>query len=485
MTATTAAPATTHTTSFVDGSFLDPSDTADTLDVLNPSTGQTLTTLNISSAQVVDDAVAAATRAQPAWSALTEVQRAQYMHRIADVMAGRREEFVTDLMTEQGKTRADAEGEVDKAISYFHYMAEWARRIEGEMIPSDRTDELILLRRRPIGVVAGICPWNFPLFLIARKAAPAFITGSTVVIKPAEDTPLNAIMFAEVCAEAGLPDGVFNLVIGRGDVGEALSGHPDVDFVTFTGSTATGSKIMESASRNVTKVTLELGGKAPAIVAADADLDLAVEMIAMSRLMNNGQVCTCAERVYVDASVAPVFLAKMTDYFSSLKVGDPADESVEVGPLINADAKSNTLAFLERAREQGATVLTGGEDVEGPGYFFTPAVIEVTDVDAEILHAEVFGPILPVHVVSGIDEAIAEANDCNYGLSSSLYTNDLNLAMRVIDELEFGEVYVNRENEEAIQGFHAGIKASGIGGADGKHAIEDYTTTQVSYIQRR
>ncbi|KXO92198.1 aldehyde dehydrogenase [Tsukamurella pulmonis] len=473
-----------HTTSFINGEFIAAAPEDEDLDVLNPSTTERITTVKISSPEVVDRAVAAARAAQDRWRRLPQTERARYMIAIADEMQRRHEDFVVDLMTEQGKVRAHAEGEVGKAIGYFRYMAEWARRIEGEVIPSDRPGELIVLQRRPIGVVAGICPWNYPLFLLSRKVAPALITGSTLVIKPAEDTPINALMFAEVCAAVGLPAGVFNLVLGTGAVGAAMSGHPGVDFVTFTGSTATGAKIMESASKSVTKVSLELGGKAPAIVLKDADLDLAVEKIAESRLLNNGQVCTCAERVYVERPVADEFIKRIGERLGRLKTGDPADPTVDVGPLVNRKAADRTRKVLDEALAAGATLVAGGGRVDSPGYFFPPAVIRVDDPAADILYNEVFGPILPVHVVENVDEAIERANDCEYGLASSLYTNDLNMTLRVIDELQFGEVYVNRENEEAIQGFHAGIKASGIGGADGKHAIEEYTTTQVSYIQR-
>ena len=317
--------------------------------------------------------------------------------------------------------------------------------------------------------------------------APALLTGNTIVIKPADETPINAFEFARLVDSVGLPPGVFNLVGGSGRVaGEALVSNPDVDLITFTGSVPTGKRIMEVAAKNLTRVNLELGGKAPAIVLEDADLDLAVESIWQSRVINTGQVCNCAEKVFVQRSVHDEFVAKLAAKFETTRYGDPsAIEDLDMGPLINETSLERVDAVVVRAQEQGATVVTGGAKADlGQGYHYQPTVLTGARNDMEIMRNETFGPVLPVQAVEDLDEAIALANDSDYGLTSSIFTKSLDLALKAIDELEYGETYVNRENFEAMQGFHAGRKHSGIGGADGKHGLMEFVETHISYIQR-
>ncbi len=405
---------------------------------------------------------------------------------MAEGLRGVREEMARLLTLEQGKTLGLARVEVDFTADYLDYMAEWARRIEGEVLTSDRPGESIFLLRKPVGVVAGILPWNFPLFLIARKMAPALVTGNTIVIKPSEETPLNAFLFAKLVHAAELPRGVFNLIGGRGETtGAALTGSSSIDMVSFTGSVATGSRIMQAAGRNLTRVNLELGGKAPAIVLADADLDLASTAITASRVINTGQVCNCAERVYVQRSVADEFITKLTAKMAATRYGDPiADQSVDMGPLVNKEGLDKVAAMVEQARRDGAQCVLGGSVADrASGYHYEPTVLINCHADMDIMRSEIFGPVLPVQLVDDLDEAVAHANASDYGLTSSVYTRDLNAAMRAIRDLQFGETYVNRENFEAMQGFHAGRRKSGIGGADGKHGLYEYTETQVAYIQ--
>lgn len=467
---------------YIDGEFRD---AAEFSTVENPATHEVLAESPVSDAATVDAAVAAARAAQPAWEKLPAIERAGYLRRISAALREQTAKFADIIVREQGKTQGLAEVEVSFTADYIDYMAEWARRIEGEIIPSDRPGEMIMLNYRPIGVVAGILPWNFPFFLIARKMAPALVTGNTIVIKPAEDTPINALEFAKLVHETGLPAGVFNLVAGAGDTGRALTENPEVDLITFTGSVTTGKRIMEAAGKNLTRVNLELGGKAPAIVLADADLDLAARAIWQSRVINTGQVCNCAEKVFVEASVHDALVAKLTQLFEATRYGDPAEVAeIDMGPLINAEALERVASAVDRARADGLTVVTGGKKADVPsGYHYEPTILTGATNDLAIMRDETFGPVLPVQAVSGLDEAIALANDSEYGLTSSIYTNNINAALRAVRELQYGETYVNRENFEAMQGFHAGRKKSGIGGADGKHGLMEFVETHVAYIQ--
>jgi len=365
-------------------------------------------------------------------------------------------------------------------------MAEFARRYEGEIIQSDRPNENIFLFKEPIGVVAGILPWNFPFFLIARKLAPALVTGNTMVMKPSRETPNNAFEFAEIVAKSSLPKGVFNLVSGTGSVvGNALAGHPKVGMVSFTGSVPGGVAVMKAASDNITKVSLELGGKAPAIVMADANLDLAVKSIHASRIINSGQVCNCTERVYVHEAIADKFIEKMITAMKNTKCGNPlTDMDIDMGPLVSKNQLEQVEAAVQGAIKDGATLAFGGNRVNMKvGFFFEPTVLTNCQQHMDIMHKEIFGPVLPIATFKDLDEAIDLANDCEFGLTSSIFTQNIDVAMRACREIKFGETYINRESFEAMQGFHAGWRKSGIGGADGKHGLEEYLQTHVVYTQ--
>lgn len=470
---------------FIDGKLTDCKN-CKTIPVTNPSTDEVIGEIYDTPDDEVNRAVAAAKKAQPAWEKLPAIIRANYLIQIAQKVREHAHEIADILVREQGKTKTLANVEANFTADYMEYMAGWARRIEGEIIPSDRPGETILLMRQAIGVVGGILPWNFPFFLIARKMAPALLMGNTIIVKPSVETPLNASIFAKIVANTGLPKGVFNIVFGRGSTtGQAICDNRDVGLLSFTGSVDTGARIMAAAAKNITKVNLELGGKAPAIVAVDADLDLAVRAILASRVINSGQVCNCAERVYVDRRIEGAFLEKMTKAMEQVRYGDPAKMAdADMGPLINKVALTSVTGFVERALKEGAECLVGGKpaDIE-KGNFYQPTLLAHCKQKMEIIQNEVFGPVLPVVAFDTIDDAIEMANDTIYGLTSSIYTKDLSTAIRASNELRFGETYINRENFEAMQGFHAGTKKSGIGGADGKHGILEYTHTHVVYIQ--
>jgi lactaldehyde dehydrogenase/glycolaldehyde dehydrogenase len=471
---------------FINGEFV-PSSGTNRIEVTNPSTGQTICTVPDSSPADVDAAVSAAEEAQSGWAKRPAIERAKALRAIAARIRDHAEPLARAITEEQGKVLGLARVEVAFTADYMDYMAEWARRIEGEILESDRPGETIFLFRQPIGVIGGILPWNFPFFLIARKAAPALVTGNTIVIKPSEETPRNAVQFCELVAETDLPPGVINVVHGRGaSAGRALASSPRIGMISFTGSVETGSAIMAAAAPNITKVNLELGGKAPAIVMADADIPLAVEAVKASRVINSGQVCNCAERVYVQRGVADQFVDKLTASMKATRFGDPlADESVDYGPLINQAGFRKVDTLVRGAVAAGATITTGGGRGPGEdGYFYQPTVLTGCRQEMEIIRREVFGPVVPVVTFHDLDEAIACANDSDYGLTSSIYTRDLNVALQACREIRFGETYINRENFEAMQGFHAGWRKSGIGGADGKHGLYEFTGTHVVYIAR-
>lgn len=471
---------------FVNGKFV-PSQGSHRIVVRNPATGADICTVPDSGLDDVSAAVEAAEAAQRLWEKEPAAARARLLRAIAAKIRANVEPLARVITEEQGKTLGLARVEVEFTADYLDYMAEWGRRIEGEIVESDRKGETILLFRRPIGVVGGILPWNFPFFLIARKAGPALITGNTIVIKPSEETPHNAVKFCELLEQIEMPPGLINVVHGRGPAaGSALASSPKIGMVSFTGSVETGSAIMAAAAKNITKVNLELGGKAPAIVMGDADLDLTVRAVKASRVLNSGQVCNCAERVYVQRSIAGEFVERITAAMQETHYGDPLeDESVEYGPLINEAGFRKVERLVGGAVAAGASVRTGGRRGAGDkGYYFEPTVITGCKQNMEIIRKEVFGPVIPIVEFDDLDEAIAHANDSDYGLTSSIYTRDLNVALRACQEIRFGETYINRENFEAMQGFHAGWRKSGIGGADGKHGLYEFMQTHMVYLQR-
>jgi lactaldehyde dehydrogenase / glycolaldehyde dehydrogenase len=469
---------------YIDGQFTE-SEGKEWIEVTNPATDEVISQVPKATRNDVIRAINAAEEAQLAWEESPAVERGRYLHAIADGIRAEAESIARLISEEVGKTLELSAVEVNFTADYLDYMAEWARRYEGEIVQSDRDNENIFVFKRAIGVTTGILPWNFPFFLIARKMAPALITGNTIVVKPSAESPNNAVAFSRIVDKAGLPKGVFNLVTGRGgEVGHELASNPKVGMVSLTGSVPAGQKVMEAAAENIIKVSLELGGKAPAIVMKDADLDLAIKAIVDSRVINTGQVCNCAERVYVHEGIKDEFTSRLVEAMKAVKYGDPLkDKDIHMGPLINKAAQESVQQKVDRAVQEGATIALGGKKVEGAGSFFEPTVITNATNDMEIVQDEIFGPVIPVISFSTLDEAIALANDSEFGLTSSLYTQNLNVAMKVIKRLKYGETYINRENFEAMQGFHAGWRKSGIGGADGKHGLNEYLQTHVVYLQ--
>ncbi|MFC0525930.1 aldehyde dehydrogenase [Pontibacillus salicampi] len=456
------------------------------IDIVNPSTEQVISRTPKGTEQDVNKAVEAAFEAQKEWEQVPNIQRGQAVRAMGDKIEEKRDTFIQLLQEEQGKDYELASGEVDLAIDYFRYMSEWARRIEGEIVPSDRPNENIFIYKKPIGVVAGIVPWNFPVFILARKVATALVTGCSIVLKPSQQTPNTAAEFTKIIDSLDIPNGVYNFITGTGGtIGNALASHEKVHMVTMTGSVGAGTKVMEAAAQNITKVNLELGGKAPAIVTKNADLATAVENIKLSRLANNGQACTNAERVYVHEDLEEELINRLKQEFEGLTIDNPLEnQQADVGPLISQDRLEEVEQMVEEAVQQGANIVTGGKRVEKEnGYFYQPTILSSVTHDMKVIKEEIFGPVIPITTFKTLDEAIEKGNDTEYGLSSSVYTEDMNEAMRIVNELKFGETFINRENFEAVQGYHQGMRKSGLGGADGKHGMEDFLVTQVVYME--
>jgi lactaldehyde dehydrogenase/glycolaldehyde dehydrogenase len=468
---------------YINGEFVD-SASGRFIDVHDPANGAVFARVPECTTGEVQQAVAAAKAAQAGWAALPAIERGAALQRLAAQLRAHAEQIGTVLTREQGKPLAEGIGEPTWGADLMDYHAGWARRIEGEIIQSDAPDENILLYKVPIGVVACILPWNFPIYVLIRKIAPALITGNTVVLKPSSETPCSAFELARAVEAAGLPAGVINIISGRGSiVGDALTSDPDVDMVTVTGSTAAGQQIMRQCAENITRVSLELGGKAPAVVMDDADLELAVRCIKGGRLANAGQVCNCVERVYVHEAVAAEFTARMVAAMAEVRLGPGTDEP-DMGPLVSEQARASVHGFVERAVGAGATLECGGKAPAqlAQGAFYEPTVLSGCRQEMEIMREEVFGPVLPIVTFSSVDEALALANDSRYGLTATLYTRDYHTVMRFANAIEAGELYVNRQQGEAYQGYHAGWKLSGIGGDDGRHGMEAFLKTRVVYL---
>lgn len=471
--------------SYIDGQWVTGDDGS--FEVLNPATGEVIQQVNQVSAAQVQQAIAAARRAFPQWSRRAPLERAQYMKRIAALVRRDAERLARVVVLEQGKTIREARGEVGGTAEFFDYFAEFARRIQGEILPSDFPGEQIWIQRVALGVVGAIIPWNYPSVLVARKVAPSLIAGDTIVLKPHEMTPLSAQEMARIFHEAGVPAGVINIVNGTGKtVGEAITNSPDLDLLTMTGSVPTGKRIMAAAAANLTPVSLELGGKAPFIVMADSDIDLAVRSAATSRYMNCGQVCICNERTLVQRSVYDAFVERFIAVTKQLKVGMPLDESTDIGPKVSRQELDKVDAFVSDAIQLGATVAFGGGRPTNPpssgGYWYNPTILTGLDLEAPIMHKEIFGPVLPIVPFDTLDEALSIANESRYGLSAYLFTNDMRTIMRAVNEISFGEVYVNRVGPESIQGFHGGYGDSGIGGDDGSHGLDVYLRKKTVYL---
>lgn len=461
--------------------------TKEKIDVLNPYNNEVIGRVPKGSKEDAYLALEAAQAAQKEWAALPAQTRAGYVLELAKILEDNKKMLSELLTSEHGKPIKEAIAEIEGSIGFLKYAAESARRIEGEITTSENKDEQVWIQRVPYGVVVGIVAWNFPLALSARKIGNALVAGNTMVVKPPSETPLTVMKFAELISKSSLPKGVLNFVTGSGRVvGDALVRNDITKLVTLTGSTKAGIEVFKAASENVIDVHLELGGKAPFIVMDDADIDKAARCAAIARFSNCGQICTCNERMYVHEKVYDEFKNKFIEHVKKIVVGDPMDPKTTMGPKVNKAEVEKLNDMKEQAIKEGAKVLYEMTPTEGlptpNGNWFYPVVLEVNDNKNIIMQTETFGPIAPIMKIKSFDEAIELANDSEYGLSAYLFTNNAKNIMRMVNELEFGEVYVNRENGELLNAFHNGYKKSGLGGEDGKYGLEGYLHKKTVYM---
>ncbi|WP_186164826.1 NAD-dependent succinate-semialdehyde dehydrogenase [Burkholderia gladioli] len=443
--------------------------------VLNPATGETVAEVARGGAAETRHAIAAAERAWPAWRALTAKERGARVKRWGELMLEHRDALAELLTREQGKPLAEARGEVGYAASFFEWFGEEAKRMYGDVIPSPKPNSQIVVTKEPVGVVAAITPWNFPLAMITRKAGPALAAGCTMVLKPSEETPLSAFALAVLAERAGIPAGVFNIVSGDAvAIGGALTESPVVRKLSFTGSTRVGKLLARQSADTLKKLSLELGGNAPFIVFDDADLDAAVEGAIASKFRNTGQTCVCVNRFLVQDGVYEAFTGKLAEAVRKLRVGNALAGEVDQGPLINAAALDKVERHVADATGHGARVLTGGRRHALGGTFYEPTVLAEVAADALIAGEETFGPVAACFRFSTEEQAIAAANDTPFGLSAYFYTRDLGRAWRVAGALESGMVGVNDGIISTEVAPFGGVKQSGLGREGSKYGIDEY-----------
>ncbi len=457
----------------------------ETFEVFNPATEQAVAEVPSGTVDDAKRALEAAQKAQPDWEEHAPIERAKYLFKIAELVEKNRDRLARILTSEQGKPLYESRMEIDGTAQNFRYYAEFARRIEGDTLPGDNRRQSIFILKLPLGVVVAITPWNFPSSTVARKIAPAMITGNTVVVKPSSTTPLSTFEIAKLADQATLPKGVLNVVTGGGStVGNELVSNPITQLVTMTGSTPAGQKIMQVASRHVSKLILELGGKAPLIVWNDADLSWAVRNAIWARFWNNGQTCICSERVYLDERVSDRFMEHFLRAVRTLKVGDPTSPQTDLGPRVSRTELESGENFVRQAVDEGGKVVQGGKKPRAPsrGYYYEPTVITDVDQDSTIVQEEVFGPIVPILEVDDFEKAIELANDSKFGLSSYVFTKDNNRVMKAMHKIKFGECYINSIGPEQLQGAHTGFRYSGVGAEGSRYGLECYTQLKTCYV---
>jgi len=444
-------------------------------EVHNPATGELVSEVAYGDGRDARLAIESATNAFESWSRLTAGERSGYLYKLYDKIIEAKESLAKTITLEMGKPLKEARGEVKIAAEYVLWYAEEAKRVYGEIVPASLSNKRIHVIKQPVGPVAAITPWNFPVSMITRKLAPALAAGCTVVLKPASQTPTSAVKLFECIERAGFPEGVANLVIGKSSsIGKEFTSHPKIKKITFTGSTAVGKKLMEAASKQVKRVSMELGGHAPFIVFDDADLENAAEGTVISKFRNSGQTCVCLNRLFVHKSVKDRFVEILKRKVEQLHVGNGMDERSDVGPLVDQSALEKVREHVEDALGKGAELITGGKSAIEDTLFYKPTVLSNVTDEMMITREETFGPVCPIYVFDEEDEVIELANDTEYGLAAYYFTNDLGRAIRVGEKLDYGIIGVNDAVPTTVQAPFGGMKESGLGREGGHQGIEGF-----------
>ncbi|MEX6328423.1 aldehyde dehydrogenase [Staphylococcus haemolyticus] len=468
---------------FINNEFVE-SKSNDTMEVINPATGEAFDTITFATEEEVNEAIEKSKHAQLEWEKVPAPTRAEHVKLLIPLLEQNKDELAKLYVKEQGKTLAQAEGEIDKAVQFIDYMTSLSMRNKGEVLQNSVSHEMIQLIKKPIGVTAGIVPWNAPIMVLMRKVIPALVTGCSIVIKPSEETTLLTLRLAELFRASTIPAGLVQIVPGTGEtVGTQLATHKDVQLISLTGSMRAGKAVYKNAADTVKKVNLELGGNAPVLVTPHANLDKAVDYIVTARINNAGQVCTCPERIFVHEDVHDDFVSKAKQRMSDLQVGDPLDDNTDYGAIINQTQLDSIDNKVQETIKNGTDLVLGGHKLDRAGFFYEPTILDNVKKDDSAFKEEIFGPVLAITTYNDFDEAIDAANDTNAGLSSYIFSENLKEVMEATERLKFGEVYANCEAEEVVNGYHAGWRESGLGGADGIHGFEEYYNTTVSYIR--
>ncbi|MEM7195941.1 MAG: NADP-dependent succinate-semialdehyde dehydrogenase [Pseudomonadota bacterium] len=459
---------------YINGEWAD-ADSGKTIDVTNPADGSVIGNVPMMGAEETRRAIEAARVAQIEWRSRLPKERATILRKWFELMMENQEDLAQLMTLEQGKPLLESRGEIAYAASFLEWFAEQAKRVNGEVIPQHQADKRLIVIKQPVGVCVAITPWNFPAAMITRKVGPALAAGCSVVVKPATQTPYSAFALCELAEKAGVPAGVISVMTGSSrEIGEEMTSNPTVRHLSFTGSTEVGRVLMRQCSDSIIKVALELGGNAPFIVFDDADVDAAVEGAMMSKYRNAGQTCVCSNRIYVQSGVYDEFSEKMATAVAAMKVGSGFDDGVTQGPLIDNAAVEKVEAHVEDAVSKGATVVTGGQRHELGHTYFEPTLLTNVDKSMAVAREETFGPLAPLFKFDDEDDAVAQANDTEFGLAAYFYSRDLARTWRVSEALEYGMVGINTgiiSNEIAPFG---GIKQSGIGREGSTHGIDEY-----------
>jgi succinate-semialdehyde dehydrogenase/glutarate-semialdehyde dehydrogenase len=463
-----------QTRAYIGGNWID-ADDGETFPVTNPATGELVAEVARCGGDETRRAIEAAEKAQVEWRQKTASDRSNLMRRWFNLMMEHQEDLARILTSEQGKPLAEARGEIAYGASYIEWFAEEAKRLYGDIIPPPANDRRIVVIKQPVGVVACITPWNFPNAMLARKVAAALAAGCTAVCKPATATPLSALAMAELADRAGIPPGVINVVAGRtGVIGNELTSNPIVRKLTFTGSTEVGKKLVERCAGTMKRTSMELGGNAPFIVFDDADLDNAIKGTLASKYRNAGQTCVCANRLLVQEGIMEAYSEKLTEAVQGLRVGNGTDEGVDIGPLIDEDAADNVCAMIDDAVEKGATVVLGGGRSKLGGNFVEPTILSGVTPDMRVFREEIFGPVSPLLSFRTEEEAIAMANDTEFGLAAYFCARDVGRVWRVAEGLEYGIIGINEGVISNPMAPFGGIKESGHGREGSKYGLDDY-----------